>query len=348
MKKAIALAMAVMMVIAMAGCGGGETPGSSESAANGGETLQLRLAHEESEGEYQHLFATKFKELVEERSEGRVLIDVYPVGQLGDSTNQVELLQTGAVELAINNPGASATIIPEANIFSLHFFMPSEKEKINTILHEGEGIQYLNELYESQNMHPINWTPQGYMIWTANKPLRTPDDFKGFKIRTMAAPVISKSYEAYGATPVAIPYMELYSALQLKMADGQVNPINNTEIMKFYEVQNYLTLSYQDCFVSTLCANKDFWTGLDDETKKIMEEAVLETNDYMFDVQNKGEEASLQIMRDYGMEIIDLTDEERNAFKTIAENSRNIYTDLVGPTGQELLDLFQKDIDALQ
>lgn len=341
LKKVLMCCMAFAMACSMTACGGGGKKESSD------EILSLRLAHEESEGEFQHLFAMKFKEVVEEKTEGKILIDVYPVGQLGDSTNQVELLQTGGVELAINNPGASATIIPEANIFSLHFFMPSDKKDINTILHEGKGISYLNDLYESQNIHPINWTPQGFMIWTSNKPLRTPADFKGFKIRTMAAPVISKSYEAYGATPVAIPYMELYSALQLKMADGQVNPINNTEIMKFYEVQDYLTLSYQDCFVSTLCANKDFWATLSVEYQKIMEEAALEANDYMADVQNKGEQESLQIMKDAGIQVIELTDEERSQFEEIAENSRSIYTDLVGESGETLLDLFQEDFETL-
>ena len=344
MKKILAFCISTALAFSLTACGGG---GGGDAASGTDEVMTLKLAHEEAEGEFQHLYAMKFKELVEEKTEGKIIIDVYPVGQLGDSTNQVELLQTGAVELGINNPGASATIIPEANIFSLHFFLPSEREKINQLFHGGKAIEYLNDLYAKQNMHVIDWTPQGYMVWTANKPLKTPADFKGLKIRTMAAPVIAKSYEAYGATPVAIPYMELYSALQLKMADAQVNPINNTEIMKFYEVQKYLTLSFQDCFVSSICANMDFWNSLPDDMKSIMKESALETNEFMTDVQKDGEKVSLQIMKDAGMTIIDLTDEERDAFKAIAEKSRSIYTDLVGSSGEELMKLFQEDIDAL-
>lgn len=348
LRKSLTALLAVALMLTVCSCAGGSVrQQSSTQTANPDQTFQWKLAHEESEGEFQHYYALKFKELMEESSGGRVSIDIYPVGQLGDSTNQVELLQAGGVEFAINNPGAAAPIVPEANVFSLHFLLPPDSEKLNKIVHEGEGIKYLNDLYYAQDMHVLDWIPTGFNAWTAHKPIRTPADFAGFKMRTMAAPVISKSYEAYGAVPVAIPYTELYSALQLNMVDGQVNPLYGIAGMKFYEVQDCLTLSYPDCFFATFCANKAYWNTLPDDIRQLVTEAAAETNAYMLGMQEQIATDALDVMRDSGIEIVELTDEERAAFADIAAQNRNVYTDLVGGNGQKLLDLIIADVEKL-
>lgn len=351
LKKLVTLGLATALTLSLAACSGGDAkkPAEGDAAAEGGEaaaegeTYHWKFMHEENETEFQHLYAVEFTRLVEEKTDGRVTFDIYPVGQLGDGTNQVELLQNGGVEFAINNPGAAATIIPEGNVFSLHFLMPDTKEEVMKVLREGEGIKYLSELYEAQGIHVITWQPQGYNVWTADKPLNTIDAWKGLKIRTMAAPVITKSYENYGATPVAIPYMELYSALQLKMADAQVNPIANTNVMKFYEVQKVLTLGYPDCFVDSVCANKGFWETVPDDIKAIIEEAAIEAADYMVGVSDGKDAEALENMGKI-MQVVELTEEETEAFRAVAEQHYNNYTDLVGENGVKLLDLIKKDI----
>ncbi len=349
-KKSTALLLMVFMMVALAGCGGSSNV-SGEGQTGGGDAAQTyawRLPHEEVVGSCQDLYANKFKEIVESKSEGRIKVDVYPVGQLGDSTNQVELLQMGGVEFAINNPGATATIIPEANVFSLHFLMPSDMAGVRKVVTEGEGIKKLNDLYEAQGMHVLDWFPEGFNVWTANKPVVTPEDMKGFKIRTMAAPVIAKSYEAYGANPVPVPYMELYSALQLKMVDGQVNPLFAIDEMKFAEVQKYLMLSNQDSFVGTFAANKDYWNTLPEDIQKIVEDAVVECNQFLFEKQQELNEKALEnIKATTSIEVIELSDSQREVFRGMVEPARRTYVEMTGEKGKEIMELIVADVDKL-
>ncbi|MEL7623823.1 MAG: DctP family TRAP transporter solute-binding subunit [Clostridiales bacterium] len=349
-KKLAALLLIVFMMVALAGCGGGgsNVAGGQANDSTAAQTYNWRLPHEEVVGSCQDLYANKFKEIVESKSEGRIIVDVYPVGQLGDSTNQVELLQMGGVEFAINNPGATATIIPEANVFSLHFLMPSDMAGVRKVVTEGEGIKKLNALYESQGMYVLDWFPEGFNVWTANKPIVTPEDMKGFKIRTMAAPVIAKSYEAYGANPVPVPYMELYSALQLKMVDGQVNPLFAIDEMKFAEVQKYLMLSNQDSFVGTFAANRDYWNTLPEDIQKIVKDAVAECNQYLFEKQQELNEKALEnIKATTSIEVIELTDSQRDVFRSLVEPARRTYVDMTGESGKEIMELIVADVDKL-
>lgn len=350
-KKLASLLLIVFMTTVLTGCGGGGGSTVAAGQANGSaaaQTYAWRLPHEEVVGSCQDLYANKFKEIVENKSAGRIKVDVYPVGQLGDSTNQVELLQMGGVEFAINNPGATATIIPEANVFSLHFLMPSDMAGVRKVVTEGEGIKKLNDLYENQGMHVLDWFPEGFNVWTANKPVVTPEDMKGFKIRTMAAPVIAKSYEAYGANPVPVPYMELYSSLQLKMVDGQVNPLFAIDEMKFAEVQKYLMLSNQDSFVGTFAANRDYWNTLPEDIQQIVKDAVVECNQYLFEKQQElNAEALENIKATTSIEVIELTESQRDAFKALVGPARQTYVDMTGARGQEIMELIVADVDKL-
>ncbi len=341
-KRLAVLTLIALIGLMALGCG-------SESNQSDNKDLKVwKFAHEEVNGSVQDKYAAKVKEIIEEKSNREITVEVYPVGQLGDGTNQVELLQNGAIELAINNPGAVGTIVPESNIFSLHFLLPIDMEKTREVLNTSKAIDKLNDIYYANNMKVLDWFPEGHMMWTGNKAIRTPEDFRGFKIRTMASPITIACYEAYGANPTPIPYMEVYSSLQLKMIDGQVNPLFAIEEMKFYEVQDYLMLSKQEVFVGTFVANRNFWDSLSKEEQALIEEASLEANAYIFDVQEKLNSDRLETIRNKSdIEIIELTDEERKAFREASKPVYEKYKKEYGSQAEEILNLLQKDIDAI-
>lgn len=343
-RKVAVLVLAILMGVVSFGCSS-----ESELAADSSDGPKVwKFAHEEVNGSVQDEYALKIKEIIEEKSNGEITIEVYPVGQLGDGTDQVELLQNGAIELAINNPGAVGTLVPESNIFSLHFLLPSDMEKTREVLNNSKAIDKLNEKYEANNMKVLDWFPEGYMMWSGNKPIRSPEDFKGFKIRTMASPIITACYEAYGANPTPVPYMEVYSSLQLNMLDGQVNPIFAIEEMKFYEVQDYLMLSKQDIFVGTFVANKNFWESLTDEEQKMLEEAAQEANAYIFDVQENLNNDRLDLIKENSdIEVIELTDDEREVFRKASEPVYDKYKEMYGSDAAEIFDLLQEDIKTI-
>ena len=341
-KKRLLVCLAAVMALTLitAACGGG---GTAPGGAAAQETFSWRLAHEENEGELQHVFALALQEELAARSDGRIHIDIFTVGQLGVGEEQVELLQAGGIELAINNPGHTASFIPEVNVFELHYVLPTEIHRLNRIINEGEGIQYINQLFAGQSMHVINWFPSGANFWTSNRAIRTPADFVGFRMRTMAAPIIGRSYEVYGANPIVIPFTELYSALQLGMADGQVNPVSSIVLLGFYEVQDYLIAADTDSFKSTFVANMDFWNSLPADIQQIVVESAAAANATLLAEMDEINRVAMERAREV-MTVIDLTEAEIDAFRQLAHAARPDFFGFIGEGGPRILELFDADV----
>ncbi len=150
------------------------------------------------------------------------------------------------VQLGLTDPGAMGAFLKEANLMMLHFLLPDDLVKTQNFFDNSKTMKLMNDLHYEKNLKVIRWVPEGYFVWTGDRPLQTPADFKGFKMRTMAAPIIAASFEAYGASATPIPYAEVYSALQLGLVDGQTNPWVAVDNMKFYEVCDYATFANSD------------------------------------------------------------------------------------------------------
>lgn len=154
------------------------------------------------------------------------------------------------------------------------------------------------------------------MNWTSNKPLKTLDDFSGFKMRTMQSPLIISSYKAYGANPTAVPFSDVYSSLQLNMIDGQENPIFYIEHNNLHEVQDYLTLSRHAIYVAATAINPDFYDSLPSDIQQAILDTVDEIRDYSFDMQREMNDSALdRMIESSGIEVIELTTEARQEFR---------------------------------
>ncbi len=160
----------------------------------------------------------------------------------------------------------------------------------------------------------------------------------------MASPLIVSSYLAYNANPTPMPYTEVYTGLQLKQIDAQVNPLFAIQEMHFYEVQDYLIGARQDGFVASLVTNPEFWENLDSETKAKVEEIVLELNDFVFEDQRQLNQERLQmILDDSDINYVELTEEEREVFRQAALPVREVFLDSVGEEGAEILRIMEED-----
>lgn len=307
-----------------------------------------RIGHEEIVGGVMDEFALEFKRLVEERSDGKIFVEIYRTGEIGNHVDHVEFIQEGLLNFAIVNPGSSSTTVPENNIFYNHFLLPSDEEDIKWMLDNSKAIKKLNEINREHDMHVHSWFMEGFNVWSTNKPIRTPNDFRGVRIRTMQSPLIIASYRAYGANPTPMPYMEVYSGLQLGQIDAQVNPIFAIQEMSFYEVQDYIILSNQDAFVAAMVSNVGFIDSLDAATRKMVEEVIDEVTDHIFEFQRELNERRLQIIKDVSdTQIIELTDEEREAFRAASGQARQVFRNSVGARGNEIMDIFEAEIQEL-
>ncbi len=347
MKKTILLAVSVLLVMALfVGCGGQTTaPAPSEE-----ETYNWRFAHEENNGSIQDLYVKEFARILNEKSGGRINIDIYPVGQIGDATQQCELLQNGGLEFAMVSPGNTGTIVPENQLFSLHFLFSENMEKNKEIFKTSKALnEDLSSIYLDKNIKVLAYWTEGTMEWTTTKSVNTPEQWKGLKMRTMPSPMIVASYEAYGANPTPMPYMEVYSGLQLNMIEGQENPISAIEEMKFYEVQNYLTLASSSLYVTTTAVNPEFFESLPADIQQMILETVEETRDYSFKVQEDLNSAALDKIKSASdIEIVTLTESEREMFKEASKAAYDVYVNTVGKDGEAILNKLMEEVAAVE
>ncbi|WP_134704476.1 DctP family TRAP transporter solute-binding subunit [Ammoniphilus sp. YIM 78166] len=349
-KSTLLTLFSALMVFTTA-CSSGSTGSTAKPAegAGGNETITVRMVHEEIPGSVQDQYAQKFKEVLEQKSNGKFKVEIYPVGQLGDATQQAELLQNGGVEFAITSPGTTGTLVPENQLFSLHFLFSEDMELNKKILNESKALnEELNKIYEEKNIKVLSYWTEGFMDWTSSKPVDTPEGFKGLKMRTMASPMIVAAYEAYGANPTPVPYMEVYSGLQLNMIEGQENPMFAIEEMKFYEVQKYLTLSHHCLYVTSTAVNPQFFDSLSPEDQQVVLDTVDALKDHSFDIQEKLNNERLEkIKAASDIQIVTLTDEQRAAFKEASQAARAKYVSLAGDRGDAILKQLEEEIAAI-
>jgi C4-dicarboxylate-binding protein DctP len=352
MKKLVSLlAILTLMVGLMSGCGKKETPAPAEGGAEQPkETVTWRIAHEEIDGSVQDLYCKEFKKLIETKSNGAIKVDVYPVGQIGDAVQQAEMLQTGGLEFAIVSPGNTGTMVPESQLFSLHFLFSDDMDKNAEIFKTSKAInEKLAALYLEKNIKNLAYWTEGSMEWTSAREVNTPEKWKGFKMRTMPSPMIVTAYQAYGANPTPVPYMEVYSGLQLKMIDGQENPLFAIEEMKFYEVQKFLTLASSNLYVTSTSVNPKFFDSLPEDQKKMVLDTIEELRPVSFEIQAKKNGGALDSIKSKSdIKVVELTPEEREAFRAASKTAYDKYVEMVGPKGKEILDLLQAEAKAIE
>src|SRR5690625_4966526 len=156
------------------------------------QTRQWRFALEEVEGSVQDGYAQRFKELIEERTEGQVQVLVYPYGTLGTSAQLSEQVQSGTVQFAFASPGHLGSVVTEVQAMNLHFLLSEDNEVNKEVLSSRPTIYGpLADAYAARGMKLLAVIPEGWMAWTGDRPLRTPGDFAGFRIRTMLSPLLA-------------------------------------------------------------------------------------------------------------------------------------------------------------
>mgnify|MGYP000153849055 FL=1 len=341
-KKLLLLAVSLIAImLVFAGCGGNDDPQTE------GQTEVWKLAHQESTGTVFDNYAHHFADLVSEKSNGRITVEVYPVGQLGDTGTQVEMLMNGGVQFGILAAGDVGDMFPATQALSLNFVFSDDDDVNSAVLTQGEATKYLNNLFLDKNITTYDWLSLGNMQWTSNKPLHTLKDFKGFKMRIMASPIIAANYEALGASPTPMAFTETYSGLQLKTVEGTEQPLNAIQEMKFYEVQDYITMSNHAQMASFMAMNSDFYNGLSDEDKALLDEIKPEMESFAKENLQQMLTEKFDAIKEAkpGIKVEELTEEERQAFIDASLPVRDRIEEFGGKEAKKVLDLLLADVE---
>ncbi len=293
MKKAkwlTAAILAVFMLVALTGSVGAGTT--------------FKLAHcvkPDPKGPYQAT-SLKFKELVEEGTEGRVNIKIFPQRQLGDDRAILEGVRDGIIELGLVTMGPIGAFDPVVDLFELPFLFKS-REHIDAVL-EGPIGQRLLKMSDTSGLVGLGYSFDGISNITNNQhPLKKVSDFKGVQMRVIEAPVRIATIKALGGNPIPVAYGELYTALKTGVVHGQSNPNWVITARSLHEVQDYVSITQHIVAPTMLFSSPDTLAKLSEADQKVLREAAVEAGRYGRNVYYDSEEEHLKKAIENGMEV---------------------------------------------
>lgn len=272
MKRFLALIMALTMVFALCACGSGSTAASSSTAASTGtstETYNIKLGHSDTVDNLLHVSLLNFKAYVEEKSEGRLKVDVYASEQLGSNAEMAEMVEMGSLDAMMLPQGQEANYAPKLNILGMPFLF-SSYDDVYKVLDSEIGDELIADL-ASHNMIQLAYWENGLRQTTNSvRPINTPEDLKGLKIRTPEDKVTMAIFEALGASPAPLAFSELYLALQQNTFDGQENPVSNIHANNFQDVQKYLAMTNHKYECKNMVFSLTTWNKLPADLQQIL------------------------------------------------------------------------------
>jgi C4-dicarboxylate-binding protein DctP len=258
--------------------------------------------------------AVLFKELAEKYTNGKVKVEVYPNSSLYKDKEELEALQLGSVQILAPSISKFGPLgVKEFDVFDLPFLMSDDARARQMFASPMMGE--FNKKLEAKGVKPLAYWDNGAHVYTANKPLIMPDDFKGLKMRIQGSKVLDAAIRELGAIPQIMAFSELYQALQTGVVDGEDNVPSNIWTQRFYEVQKYLTVSYHGRLTYALITNKKFWDGLPEDVRQGLDRAVKESTDFFNETAAKDNAEALEKIKASGkVEVHVLTPEERRAW----------------------------------
>jgi C4-dicarboxylate-binding protein DctP len=274
--------------------------------------------------------AEYFKKLAEERTKGRVSVEVYGNSTLYKDNEEMAALGLGSVQmLAPLSSKLTSMGMNEFQVFDLPYIFDN-MEQAHKVTQGPIGKGMLKKL-DAKNITGLAFWDNAFKETTANVALRTPADFRGLKMRITPSKVIDGQMRALGANPQVIAFSEVYMALQTGAIDGQENPTSNIYTQKFYEVQKYMTMTDHSFHNYTLVANKKFWDGLPADIRTTLEGVAMETTAYFNSIAKKDNDDALAAIKAHSkIQIVNLSKDEKAAFKRVLFKLHKQFEPVVG------------------
>lgn len=321
MKKVCSLIAVLLMVCSLTACGGN---------SEGEEVLKLNLAHTLDTENPVHLGAEKFAEILEELSGGTMVTKVYPNSALG-SEDEVAEMQSYSDAITFSLPSGCALQNYTTAMYAADFYFQFENYDQVWAFYDGEYGDYIKESLEGTGLVVTHFWDNGFRnLTTTDQEIRTASDLKGTKIRVMNAETHLAAWKAIGAAATPIAFSEIYSSLQQGVVDGQENPVFNIVGSRFNEVQDYLMLTRHVHDPSPFIISGTAWDNWTDEQRAWVTQASEEAGEYMRALAMELEAEKLQELKDSGMNIVELTDEERQTFADAVKDVPEAFADKMG------------------
>ena len=236
---------------------------------------QFQISHSAASGNPKDTASLKFAELVKERTDGRITVDVGTSSQFGDDAESVTNIRLGTIAFSANAQGATSGAVPEIGLLGLPFLFQN-LEQAEAVM-DGPVGDKIAAAAEKQGIYILAWWNNGIRETSnSKKPIVAPGDLAGMKIRTPPDPMTIDIFEALGASPTPMAFSELYIALQQGVVDGQENPLINIHSSKLHEVQPYISMTNHKYEATPFLASKIVFDALSAEDQEIVRTAARE------------------------------------------------------------------------
>ena len=301
MKKIAALILSLAMLLALSACGsGGQTP--QGSAGGDGATIVLRASHSCANTHPYQLGLERFAELVKEKTNGAVEIDIFHSAQLGDERANIEDLQMGTLDIAVSSTGPLGNFVEDFLILDLPFLFTSY-DHAHAVL-DGEIGQNLLAKLDNVGIVGGAFWENGFREMTNSKhPINSVADCAGLKLRCMENQVHMDAFTALGMDPTPMAWSEVFTSLQQKVIDGQENPIAVIYSNAVYEAQDYLAITNHVYSPSVILFSKAVFDKLDPAYQTALMEAAAEAADYERSCCEDNEVAQISEMEEKGLQV---------------------------------------------
>ena len=329
------LCLVVAISLVLAGCGGKkEEPKKAEQ-----KKISIKMSvTTPSESSPWNIGAKKWAELVKERTNGRVEITTFPNEQLSSGNQQkgIEQVAAGVTGASLHSTIIYSVIEPKLAVVSMPWIMPNNAAVDKAM--KGAPGEKVKDLIRAKGIEPLAFGENGFRHWTNSKrPLATPDDMKGLKIRVPGMKMYISLFKAMGADPTSMSFSEVFTALQQGTVDRQENPISVIYTTKLNEVQKYMTICNYSYAPIELGVNKKLCDSIDKDTQAIMKKAAEEAMALNIKLTREDEAKQLDEMKKKGLQVNVLTPEQIKVFQA---SVTSVYKEQESVIGKDLLDLF--------
>ena len=284
--------------------------------------------------------AERFKELAETATKGRVKIELYPNSTLYKDKEELEALQLGAVQMLAPSLAKFGPLgIKEFELFDLPYIFP-DKAALDRVTDGPIGHDLLKKL-EPKGLLGLAFWDNGFKMMSSNRPMHTPADMKGLKLRIQASKVLDAQMRALGANPQVMAFSEVYQALQTGVVDGAENPPSNLYTQKMHEVQKHLTATNHGYIGYAVIVNKKFWDKLPADLRAQLETAMKEATKYADTIAQQENDQALEAVKKSGKTLVYTPTEKEKAEWRAA--LLPVYKTMEERIGKELINAVNKE-----
>lgn len=288
----------------------------------------LKFAHNLPVDSSLHKSSLLFAKKVEEKTNGKVEVKIFPAQMLGNDYKMLELARVGKIDLLLTPTAKISPVVPSMQYVDLPFLF-SGKDEAYYLLDGSVGNMLLSDL-GSINLIGVTFWENGFKHFTANTPIKQPEDFKGKNIRIMKSKILMEQFEALGAKAIPIDFYKTKQALKDGVVDGQENPLTAIVAMGFHEVQSDVTLSEHGYLGYAFSISKKTFLNLPNQLQNIIIETAKEVSLYSRAMIEKENDRLVKYLKDYGVKVHTLTKAERKKFENATKHLIKQNEDLIG------------------